>query len=282
MRRLVERLPILVVGVFTISILASLVWLPFGGTQWYHAAMARIAAPEDDAAARHYIELFRTKDYLAINESVDPRIRQPVDSATYEQVSSALTGVRPQRIELVGFHKYWTADKTVCDAVYEMQFARWWTIADVDFAWVNGQTELTGFHANRLSEPLERTNAFLAPGKPPIRYLWLLAVTAFMFIQVYTLFVCAAAPNVRWRWLWLLAIIIGVCKVMVNWTTGVYAIKLVFIGFPIAGANSAGPYAPWILYLTVPIGLIAFWTFRPHDAAAANKPSIVLMNEGGP
>lgn len=262
MQHFYGRLPLLVVALLVVSgVLSTFVEAAFAKT-FYDAQLAKFVAPEDDAAARRYIDLLRTRDFNALEASFAPDAKKNTSRSALEQVATMLTAQQPQQTRLVGFHKFTSSSETDSDAVYELRFARWWTILVIDFKWIGRQSYLLGLHVQRSHKSLEATNAFNLRGKGLSQYLGLFITAVVLLGDVVTLFVCAGAPGLRRKWIWLAAIAIGFGQVWVNWTTGACAVWPVSFRVPVAGATHDSPYAPWVLYFTVPAGAIAFWISR--------------------
>jgi hypothetical protein len=222
--------------------------------------LEKFSTPEDRTTAASYIETLRSRDFDAFRASLDPSVK--VSQSSFRQAAKILSSERPQQIQLVGFRKFTSDNETDVDAVYQMRFRNWWTVAEVNFKWVAHRSFLLGLHVQRFGKSLQELNAFTLVGKDAIEYVWLLAAVLAGFVSIVTLFLCALTPNLKWKWLWLAAIAIGVVEFSINWTTGDWAIAPISIHVPVAGATIASPYAPWMLYFTLPIGVIVFWFVR--------------------
>ena len=221
--------------------------------------LEKFSTPEDLGTATRYIELLRSRNFEAFQDSLDPGVKNTLTESSFQQVAKILSSERAQQIQLVGFHKFTSDKETDVEAVYQMRFRNWWTVADVNFRWVGHRPYLLGLHVQRFGKSMQELNAFTLKGKDAIQYLWLLVTVLVGFVSLVTLYVCALTPSLKWKWLWLAAIAIGVVEFSINWTTGDWAIAPISIHIPVAGATTMSPYAPWILYFTLPIGAIAFW-----------------------
>lgn len=89
--------------------------------------------------------------------------------------------------------------------------------------------------------------------------------------------------NLRRKWLWVIAILVGLPKFSINWTTGEIGgfITTAGGGFQIhpslqllgIGYNRFGEYGPWFVSLSLPLGALIFlWRrrklTRPKEAPA--------------
>jgi hypothetical protein len=229
--------------------------------------MAKLVSPQDTQSALRYIKMFRTRNVSAIEAEVDPPEKQNIGPAQIEKVSTMLGSQEPLQVDVVGFYTLTTNNDNYRDVVFQFRYPNSWAVTDVVFKRSGNETRLDGIHSRSLREPLEQTNAFTIDHKGPIQYLALLLAAMVTLFTVVTLFVCAAAPALRKKWLWLLGICSGVCQLSVNWTTGSLAVFPVSVSFPPVRALSDGPYSPWVLYVAFPLGAVCFWIVRYRNTA---------------
>ncbi len=107
-------------------------------------------------------------------------------------------------------------------------------------------------------------NAFLAPGKSILNYIYFLAALAIFAFILATLYFCVRgpAPRWRWRWLWVLFILLGIGRFSMVWTTGNLTISP--LGAVLFGLEfrKLGVFGPWVFFTGLPVGAIVFWIFR--------------------
>jgi hypothetical protein len=136
-----------------------------------------------------------------------------------------------------------------------------------------GEFVVERFHVEPLPDDLREIHALRIWDKGPAHWLVLLAVAGELALIVYALVACATTPMRRRKWLWILFILCGVGNLTFNWTSAelfyrIFNLQLFGIGF-----SKAGPYAPWTLSLSFPIGALAFLAWRPRHVAAAGAAS---------
>jgi hypothetical protein len=114
------------------------------------------------------------------------------------------------------------------------------------------------FNVNALPRPLAEINAFTFAGKGPLHYVFLVLAIGAVCLCVGTFILAIRTPNIRWKWLWAIFCLIGVCQFSLNWTTGATNIMPAHIALLGAGFSSRAFGMPWIISWSVPIGAIAF------------------------
>jgi hypothetical protein len=279
------RLPVIVVAIVVLLSLAVTFALPDISKPIYQAEMAKFASPQDVRSARRYVEMFRTRNVSALEAEIDSAEKQNIDSALIIKVAAMLGSREPSQVELVGFHTFTANSENYSDVVFQLRYPKSWIVAEVAFKRSGNDTRLEGIHLQPLPEPLEQINAFAFGHKGVTQYVALLLAAIVTLFTIITLFVCAAAPALPRKWLWLLGIIVGVCQMSVNWTTGSLAVEPVSVSFPPVRVVSGGPYSPWILYIAVPLGAICFWIVRFKNTTGNRdiaRNTSVAMEPGQP
>src|SRR5262249_13853277 len=129
-------------------------------------------------------------------------------------------------------------------------------------------------HVESLPGDLREIHAFTLSHKSPAHVLMLLALAAELVFIGYALVVCARTPLKRRKWAWMLLCLVGAGGLGFDWTSGAFALKLfsVQLLFGISFTRG-GPYAPWLLTVSLPIGAIMFLANRKLLLAAqARQP----------
>jgi hypothetical protein len=90
-------------------------------------------------------------------------------------------------------------------------------------------------------------------------FLMLAAVIAAPVFSIVVLILCLRTPMRRRRKvLWAIGIVLGVCKLQLNWTDGAMAFDPVYIGILSAGFMRPGLIGPWVLSVSLPLAAIVF------------------------
>ena len=86
--------------------------------------------------------------------------------------------------------------------------------------------------------------------------LWVAGLTLYAFV------VCARMNIGKKKWVWMVAMLVGIGRAYLNWTTGQwfftpFALQTLF---PLGA--SCTPYGPWMLHIYSPVAAIAFLRLR--------------------
>jgi len=123
-------------------------------------------------------------------------------------------------------------------------------------------------HFQRLPDALDKLNAFVLRGKSLRHYLFLALAVAIPALVLVCLVLCLRAPLPRRKWLWVIFVSLGYGQFTMNWTTGEVGMRPISLQLFGAGAQAAGPYAPWFVSFSAPLGALVFLYRRRqlHDA----------------
>lgn len=121
---------------------------------------------------------------------------------------------------------------------------------------------ITGFHMSTLSSKEKQVNKFNLKGKSPFQIGFLLISVLVPIFILFTLVQFVRMPSPCQKTLWFAFIAFGVTDFTLNWTTG--DISTTLIGFNLLGGGfyKSGPYAPWIISVSIPIGALLFYFKR--------------------
>lgn len=121
---------------------------------------------------------------------------------------------------------------------------------------------VAGLHVKPMPDSLARVNAFGFSGRRPRHFVMLGSAILAVTLTLVTLVACARTRLPRRKWLWVLLIAVGFGRLDLNWTTG--QMGFVPIAFQVLSASftATGPYAPWIVSVSLPVGAIVFLALR--------------------
>lgn len=152
----------------------------------------------------------------------------------------------------------------------------------------SGFYRLAGFPMDpleyRLSTGLDLTFA----DKGALHYLVAALAIALPVFMIATAVACFRNPDIRYRWLWVPFILIGLWGVEFDWASGDFAFIMFgfqeggfwyvnFISFQLLGVAvvKAAHMSPWIVTLGFPVGAVAYW-FRARKLSEAISPEDAL------
>jgi hypothetical protein len=172
------------------------------------------------------------------------------------QIDSVLRGRRVDSLTLIGANQVTSGNAERVTLSYEFRTESGWLAAAVATLDSASTWALLGFHIEPLVGELRAANEFRLAGRSAAQYLALLAMVACALFSLGTAIFLATRRQFPKRWRWVLASLVGVGMVSVNWTTGAVASRLFSVQFLGASAVQASDFAPWILSFSFPIGAI--------------------------
>jgi hypothetical protein len=247
----------------------------------WRAALQKLG-PSEDEFARRYIDLIRADDRAQARALLDPRVRDTATDQGFAQLRELLDRGTPREIEVIGANliRNLATGETRAQLGYQIHDPAGYVAAAVLVRHSGCELVVEGFHAEPLAGDLRVINAFTFGGKGPVHFLMLLALTAEVALIVFALVRCAMTPLRRRKWLWILFVLLGFGNVMFNWTTGQFDFRLIAVQVLGIAASKSGPYAPWILAFSIPVGAIVFLAKRRALIAEAAKPPVAAADAG--
>lgn len=224
-----------------------------------NAMMARIVSPERDARARRYLGMLTTGPHDSILTHASFGSDAAAVATGFAQLDSIFLGQRLDSMQLVGANLWSSNDRERLDVSYEFRTQQGWNVAS--FVTVDSGAEwvIDGIHANRIPAELKKLNAFTLAGRSATHYVVLLLTVAIAVFSLGTAVFIATRRTFPKRWRWVLAAVVGVASLKMNWTTGEMATDLFHMRLFGASVSKGGYFAPWILSFSFPLGAIMAW-----------------------
>jgi len=251
-------------------------WLKFYG--YDRASLLKKNMQEDEALARDCVELLWQDRLDEVEARLDPSVRNADTHETLAEMRSFFPSrpmsVKPVEAGFVHGHNFSTTNITL-----EYEFQRSWLLAHVVIRREAGVTTITAFRIMPTAEPFEVMNAFTLDDKGFSQYAGLLLTLFVAALTLYAFVLCVRMKNGRKKWVWLFAILVGVCRITVNWTTGEWFFTPLAFNVPPLTVTCT-PYGPWMLQIFSPVGAIAF--LRLRKGLAAEAPPLSIVPQAGP
>jgi len=235
--------------------------------------MRKIAPPEQQAIARNYIEQLRNLDFSDIEKAVDPSIAGDMQGGMLEKMAALIPAGAPGSVKLVGANKF-TSNQvgTTLNLTYEYQIGEKFVLINVARKIKDGADTIVGFRVQPLASSLETLNRFTLSNKNALQYGVLAAAIGATVFTLYALIVCIRTKMQRRKWLWILFILFGFGKFMVNWTTGAWDFMIFYAQLFSASAGAAF-FSPWIISVSLPVGAVFFLSWRKKLGATSSAAS---------
>lgn len=150
-----------------------------------------------------------------------------------------------------------------------------WLVVTAQLSGEPGAFRILGFRLEPLPMPMAQLHAFKLAGKGPVHYFFLLMTVGAVLITLAALVQCIRTPGLRRKWLWVLFILVGVCAVTLNWTTGAIGVNPLYFNLFSAAFMRLGWSGPWLISFCIPVGALVFlWK---HGRKPAEPPEPVVV-----
>ena len=207
---------------------------------------------DQERFAREYLQLLRAGRADSAYMLLIPALRDSVRTDDLRAIGLHLEAVVLDSAKLVGANIYNTGAERHANLTFEAPVAEGaWMLANVYVK----DGRISALHVWPTAAPLAETNAFRLGGKSAIHYITLL-IAALVALVCLAAAISAIRSRLHRRWLWALLALVGITKFSVNWTTGAFTYSVIAAQLFGAGIYKSGPYAPWILSFSFPVGAI--------------------------
>ena len=208
------------------------------------------------------VSLLRQQRFDDLQQQMIPELQTPETVDSLRAMAAMFPGTAETHpLVVVGENTLKNGDERTTDVTLEYNFGSKWLLANVVTQEAGGKRRITGFSVTPLTESLEDRNRFTLHGKSELEYDTLILAIVSILISVYASVLCLRTKGLRRKWLWLIGTLAGFVGYGVNWTTGESAFMPLMFRLPPAGA-SATLYGPWTMFVTLPVGALAFLFLR--------------------
>ncbi len=247
-------------------------WLKFYG--YDRASLLKKNMPqEDETFARDCVDLLWQDRLDEVEARLDPIARNADAHEKLAEMRSFFPSkpisVKPVEAGVVRGHDFSTTSITL-----EYQFQQSWLLAHVVIRRKAGVRTITAFRITPTAEPFEVMNEFTFDDKGLSQYAGLLLTLFVAALTSYAFVLCVRMKIGGNKLVWLLAILVGVCRLTVNWTTGEWFFTPLSFNIPPLTVSFSA-YGPWMLKIFSPVGAIAFLRLRKRLASEATPLTIV-------
>ncbi len=271
-------------------------YLKFAG--YDRASLMRKMTPRDDESlAINSVELLRKKQFEQVEERLDPSVRNADLRSKLAAMAEMFPTREPASIKAVdASHREGSSTSsitleyefspavTTVDGKAELSPSSWF-LAEVFIQKKGEVKKVAGLLVRPISESVEVYNEFTILDKGVSQYAGLLLAILVSVFGVYVFVLCARTETGKKKWIWLILMVPGVCRLTVNWTTGQWsftpwAIQVKLL--PLIANVACTAYGPWLLHITALLGAIAFLAWRKNRVSATVIPSQVRSNDSAP
>lgn len=219
------------------------------------------ASPETETSAEIYFDLLRQHQFEQLEAEIDPSVKDPYLRSTLTNMAALIPGQNPQLVKAVGSHVSCNALTCDTDLLLEYRYPNEWLVVDELIRSESGVTSLMRFRIRPIPVSEIEANRFTLSGKGISQYTALVLAIFLPLYSLYALVLCIRTKELKKKWLWAAFIVIGLGKICVLWTTGLWSFNIFCVQLFSAGAV-AQLYSPRVISLSIPLGAIVFLRYR--------------------
>jgi hypothetical protein len=229
------------------------------------ALLQKFVPKDDDAFARRFLDAVRAGDYDAADQMLDAALRGAKSASGLHDLNRVLAHGEPLSVEVIGCNVFTNASTQgttrTTNLSYQIHFSDSWAAGNVALGHPGGAMSVLGSHFQPVPDSLEALNRFTLTGKSMVHYLVFAACIAVPAFILVALVVCIRS-RIRRKWLWIIFILLGFVQSRLDWASGHVEVQPISFALFGASAFKPGPYAPWTLGFSIPVGAIIFLVFR--------------------
>lgn len=247
-------------NLLVVRIIAALLLLALAGCSQTEM-LQKFASPAEQSVARNYIDSLRHKRLVEIEKAADPSIASPTLHDTLVRMADLFPAGEPTSVNLVGAHRIDGPESLTINLTFEYGFSGKWFLTNVATKAQGGKTTIVGVSVTPQPGSLEEQTKFTLGGKTPLQYAVFMLVVSLPLVTLFALVVCFRTKLMGRKWPWILFILFGFGKLIVNWTTGQWA--FVPLAVQMFSASAYAPlYGQWTLGVSLPLGAVLFLLLR--------------------
>ncbi len=236
------------------------------------AACGKAVTPQQDAELRTVYEKMRVNDLAGIEARFNPQFKRD----GLHQGLSFMQGMIPPQTPTVRVLKSVVQpgpDGSMdYGAQYEFDYPSTAVLANIEMRQDKaGSKTITAVELRQAPVGIAHAFDFGLTGKKYYQYVFLFLMALSPAFGIWGLVHLWRAPDIKWKFFWALAMLLGFTDLTMDWRTGDVVLNLAYIHPFWIYAKKFGPLSPWMLSTSLPLASIAFLLGyrrlqRPWDA----------------
>jgi hypothetical protein len=237
----------------------------------------RLLSKEDDALARQMIEALRTADYATATKIMDPKVFNGTTAQGLKRLHAVLDHGTPLEVANVGVWFQNSAstpeEPRRVTLTYQIHFPNRWTVAVIHLVEHSGANCVEAINMQPMSDSLEVLNRFTLAGKTPLHYVFLVTSVLVPAFILLVLLICIRSPiPPKYKWLWVILVLLGGGVFQLDWTTGRHDFQTWSILLLGSAVSHSSEHSPWIISVSLPVGAILFLFLRRSLMSPVQSP----------
>lgn len=233
----------------------------------------KFASDAEKHRAIELIDTMRAGKVDAIAPKFSRSLQSPGLRPTLVQMSTLMPAGEPRKRTLVGAYVNVMNGVRSSNLTYQYDFGDRWFLVNCAYAESGPDAGIFGMQIRPLPARLEAQPEFGLRGKTALQYSVLAAAVLVVAVVLLALIRCVLDRDLPKKWLWVLFILVGVSQISVDWSTGAWEFRYLWIQLFSAGAGFQ-PYGSWVVSVALPLGALVylarrFWNHpRPRQSKA--------------
>lgn len=223
------------------------------------AACQKGVSPQQDADLRAVYQKMKANDLGGIEAQFNPQYKQPTLHQGLQFMQGMIPPDPPKVRMLKGLSEPGPDGSTDYGAQYEYDYASTAVLAQIEMRQDKaGHKTITAVQLRQAPAGISHAFDFGLTGKKPYQYLFLILMALSPAFGVWGLVALWRAPDIRWKFFWALAMLIGFMDLTMDWRSGDVILNIAFVHPFWIYARKFGPLSPWMLSTSLPLAAIAF------------------------
>jgi hypothetical protein len=223
------------------------------------AACHEGVTPRQDADLRAVYEKMRANDLAGVETQFDPQFKRP----NLHQGLAFMQGMIPPQAPTVRVLKSISQPgpdgSTDYGAQYEFDYPSTAVLAQIEMRQDKaGRKTITAVQLRQAPVGIAHAFDFGLTGKKSYQYVFLVLMALSPAFGIWGLVHLWRAPDIKWKFFWALAMLLGFMDLTMDWRTGDVVLNLAYIHPFWIYARKFGPLSPWMLSTSLPLAAIAF------------------------
>jgi hypothetical protein len=223
------------------------------------AACQKGLAPQQDADLRAVYGKMKANDLAGIEGQFDPQYKRPTLHQGLQFMQGMIPPDTPKVRILKGLSEPGPNGSTDYGALYEYDYASTAVLAQIEMRQDKaGRKTITAVQLRQAPVGIAHAFDFTLTGKKYYQYIFLFLMALAPGFGVWGLYALWRARDIRWKFFWTLAMLLGFMDLTMDWRTGDVVLNVAYIHPLWIYARKFGPLSPWMLSTSLPLAAIAF------------------------
>ncbi len=223
------------------------------------ASCSKGITPQQDADLRAVYEKMRVNDLPGIEGQFNPQYKQTALHQGLEFMQGMIPPDKPKVTVLKALSEPGPDGATDYGAQYEYDYASTAVLAQIEMRQDKaGHKTITAVQLRQAPAGIAHAFDFTLSGKKYYQYLFLFLMALSPAFGVWGLVTLYFAPDIKWKFFWILAMLIGFMDLTMDWRSGDVILNIAYVHPFWIFARKFGPLSPWMLSTSLPVASIAF------------------------